>query len=116
VAKRHELEPRAVIAERMRTRKLANTQTSIRFGFDKDDWQTDAQRRQKDILGVSARELGWASAPASSRSLEAAQREMHECAPACGRPPAAFALARGLSGGDRPNPPAAGARAKSPPL
>ncbi|GMI45554.1 hypothetical protein TrCOL_g7775 [Triparma columacea] len=57
VARRGELESRAVIAERMRQRKIGNTKTSIVFGFDKDDWQTDAQMRQKDILAAKPRDI-----------------------------------------------------------
>uniref|UniRef100_A0A7S1U9R5 Uncharacterized protein n=1 Tax=Phaeomonas parva TaxID=124430 RepID=A0A7S1U9R5_9STRA len=45
-----EVEPRQVIADRMRERKLANNTTSILFGSDCVDYQTDAMRRQKDIL------------------------------------------------------------------
>jgi len=57
VERRNELEDRGVIAARMRDRKLANTQTSIRFGFDEDDWQTEAQMRQKDILAAKPRDI-----------------------------------------------------------
>ena len=57
VARRDELEPREVIAERMRQRKINNTKTSIVFGFDEDKWQTDAQARQQDILAAKPRDI-----------------------------------------------------------
>ena len=47
VARRGELEDRGVIAQRLRQRKIANTKTSIVFGFDNDKWETDAMSRQK---------------------------------------------------------------------
>ncbi|GMH56485.1 hypothetical protein TL16_g02145 [Triparma laevis f. inornata] len=57
VARRDELEPRSVIAERLKARKIANTKTSIVFGFDENEWQTDAQFRQKNILRAEKRDI-----------------------------------------------------------
>lgn len=57
VARRGELEDRGVIAQRLRKRKIANTKTSIVFGFDNDKWETDAMSRQKDILAAKPRDI-----------------------------------------------------------
>ena len=46
----HEVDDRKTVCEKLRERKLGNTQTSIVFGFDEMNYQTDAQSRQKDIL------------------------------------------------------------------
>jgi len=57
VARRGELESRQVIAKRLNERKIANTKTSIVFGFDNEKMETDAQRRQKDILQAEKRDI-----------------------------------------------------------
>uniref|UniRef100_A0A7S2FEP3 Uncharacterized protein n=1 Tax=Florenciella parvula TaxID=236787 RepID=A0A7S2FEP3_9STRA len=52
VAKRRdEVENRQQMSASLRGRKLANTQTSIVFGSDSVVYESDAMRRQKDILG-----------------------------------------------------------------
>ena len=45
-----EVDDRKTVCDKLRERKLANTQTSVVFGFDEMNYETDAQSRQKDIL------------------------------------------------------------------
>lgn len=49
--RRDEVENRGQMSAALRVRKLANTQTSIVFGSDVNLYESDAMRRQKDILG-----------------------------------------------------------------
>ena len=49
-ARLHEVDDRKTVCEKLRERKLGNTQTSVVFGFDAMNYETDAQSRQKDIL------------------------------------------------------------------
>jgi hypothetical protein len=54
-ARRHEVGDRAAVTSALRERKLANTTTSIRLGFDQLKYESDAMARQQDILGAPPR-------------------------------------------------------------
>ena len=46
----HEVDDRRTVCEKLRERKLANTQASVVFGFDPMVYETDYMSRQNDAL------------------------------------------------------------------
>ena len=60
----HECDDRKLVLEKLRERKLGNTQTSVVFGFDETNYETDAMSRQKDILNKGEKTIA-ARAPAT---------------------------------------------------
>ena len=61
----HEVGDRGKVLQDLRARKLANTSTSINYGFDNIKYESDAMSRQKDIL----------KAPPRARAQERAEQK-----------------------------------------